>query len=177
MQWSTPAARTTFWQSSSTKTPTLFWSTARYVLCSSSSPLLLDRAHFSAAVADRDEPRAEGPCQRIGRVECQCGSTAAACFWCACSPTPPHPTPAPPIVCEWRCCTTDRRFALLRPEDFAYFTENTPGAFFFLGGREPGRSNATCHSTNFDFNDKMLPLGVRVWLELVRQRFGVASFQ
>jgi amidohydrolase len=65
---------------------------------------------------------------------------------------------------------------MLGAEDFAYFLEQRPGCFFFLGGGEPGRSNAMCHATDFDYNDRLIGIGVRFWVKLVEARMGVALF-
>jgi metal-dependent amidase/aminoacylase/carboxypeptidase family protein len=66
---------------------------------------------------------------------------------------------------------------VLASEDFAYFTQERPGCFFFLGGMEQGRSNSVCHSTSYDFNDKCIRLGVAVWVRLIEDRFGVELFE
>ena len=54
---------------------------------------------------------------------------------------------------------------LMASEDFAYMLERVPGAYFFLcnGG-------AMCHNPKFDFNDASLPVGVRMFVEIVRQK-------
>jgi amidohydrolase len=54
---------------------------------------------------------------------------------------------------------------LAAAEDFAYFTRACPGAFFFLGaGRDPATPG--CHHPDFDFDDGLLPLGVRMFVAL-----------
>jgi len=66
---------------------------------------------------------------------------------------------------------------ILGAEDFSYFTEKVPGCFFGLGRGEEGRTNAMCHSTQFDFNDKSIPVGIELWVRLIEDRFGVSLFQ
>ena len=61
-------------------------------------------------------------------------------------------------------------------EDFAYFLQHRPGCFFFLGGKEAGRTNAMCHSTQYDYNDNILPIGISMWVRLVEDRFGVTLY-
>jgi len=61
-------------------------------------------------------------------------------------------------------------------EDFAYYLEHRPGCFYFLGGAEEGRLNAICHSTSFDFNDRILPISVRLYIRLLEARFGCVLF-
>jgi amidohydrolase len=53
-------------------------------------------------------------------------------------------------------------------EDFAFLLREVPGCYLLLGA---GRSadNPTLHSTQYDFNDELLPLGVALWVALVRQ--------
>ncbi|MCK6482007.1 MAG: amidohydrolase [Planctomycetes bacterium] len=52
-------------------------------------------------------------------------------------------------------------------EDFSYFLQKVPGAYYFLGGSAPGRTNAMCHSTEYDFNDDLLLPAIRMYLRLV----------
>ena len=57
-------------------------------------------------------------------------------------------------------------------EDFSHFLQEMPGAYFFLGGAGPGRTNSMCHSTTYDFNDDLLLPGVRMYLRLVERTLG-----
>ena len=52
-------------------------------------------------------------------------------------------------------------------EDFAYMLEKTPGAYIWLGAGE-GKSGCMLHNTKYDFNDKILPLGISYWEKLVK---------
>ncbi len=65
---------------------------------------------------------------------------------------------------------------MLGAEDFAFFTRERPGCYFFLGTAEAGRSNAMCHATHFDFNDRLLPHGVAMWVRLCEDRLGTALY-
>ena len=58
-------------------------------------------------------------------------------------------------------------------EDFSFLLQRTPGAYFFLGGAGPGRTNAMCHSSSYDFNDDLLLPAVRVYLRIVERTLGV----
>lgn len=52
-------------------------------------------------------------------------------------------------------------------EDFAFFLNHTPGAFFFLGvsdGRQGGYPSL--HHPHFDFNDQSLPIGIKIFTHL-----------
>lgn len=54
-------------------------------------------------------------------------------------------------------------------EDFAYYLQRTPGAFFFVGLRPPEVDTyPPLHSDRFDFVDTMLATGTTMFAELVR---------
>lgn len=55
-------------------------------------------------------------------------------------------------------------------EDFAYFAEARPSAFFFLGAQLPGENTPTCHHPDFDFNDDLIPVGIELFLRIVEDR-------
>ena len=57
-------------------------------------------------------------------------------------------------------------------EDFAYMTEAVPGAYFFLGAQKPGENTPVCHHPDFDFDDELLPLGMRIFVGLALDRAG-----
>lgn len=48
-------------------------------------------------------------------------------------------------------------------EDFCYFLEKAPGAFFNLGN---GVDRAYCHNPKFDFNDEALSYGITLFVKL-----------
>lgn len=52
-------------------------------------------------------------------------------------------------------------------EDFAYLCQAVPGAFFFLGAQREGQDTPVCHHPDFDFEDALIPLGMRMFLGLV----------
>jgi hippurate hydrolase len=55
-------------------------------------------------------------------------------------------------------------------EDFAHFCEKVPGCFLLLGNGESGAHAQPLHSSDYDFNDALLPMGVDFWVRLVRDR-------
>jgi len=57
-------------------------------------------------------------------------------------------------------------------EDFAYFAQAIPGAYFFLGAGHQGQDTPGCHHPDFDFDDALIPLGIRMFLGLVADRLG-----
>lgn len=46
-------------------------------------------------------------------------------------------------------------------EDFAYFLEQVPGAFFFLGSGYKGRENAGIHTGEFEVDEKCISVGIQ----------------
>jgi amidohydrolase len=57
-------------------------------------------------------------------------------------------------------------------EDFAYLAEAVPAAYFFLGAGGPGAETPGCHHPDFDFDDDLLSIGVRMFLGLCEARAG-----
>jgi len=56
-------------------------------------------------------------------------------------------------------------------EDFSYMLREKPGCYVWIGN---GMAEGGCmlHNPRYDFNDAILPLGVRYWVELVKQALG-----
>lgn len=55
-------------------------------------------------------------------------------------------------------------------EDFAYYLESVPGAFWFLGAHPGGTDPVPfCHHPAYDFNDRILPHGIAFHVELARR--------
>lgn len=52
-------------------------------------------------------------------------------------------------------------------EDFAFMLERKPGAYVWIGNG-PDHDGRNLHSPNYDFNDTLLPHGVRYWVNLAR---------
>lgn len=59
-------------------------------------------------------------------------------------------------------CLWERDLPIMAAEDFSYFCEAVPSCYLLVGagGEHP------CHSSRFDFNDRLLPVVARVWSEL-----------
>ncbi|MEI7429706.1 MAG: M20 aminoacylase family protein [Betaproteobacteria bacterium] len=51
-------------------------------------------------------------------------------------------------------------------EDFAYMLQKKPGCYVWLGNG-PGTGGCSLHNPHYDFNDAILPLGIRYWARLV----------
>ncbi len=54
-------------------------------------------------------------------------------------------------------------------EDFAHFSNVVPGCFFLLGNGQTGCASSPLHSSSYDFNDDLLPIGVKIWSKIVRK--------
>ncbi|KAF0694311.1 Aste57867_14807 [Aphanomyces stellatus] len=62
-------------------------------------------------------------------------------------------------------------------EDFAFFLHERPGCFYFIGTKDENElQNRTIHSDTFDFNDAILPIGVRMFLEILQNRLACSLF-
>lgn len=58
---------------------------------------------------------------------------------------------------------------ILGSEDFAYFLEEVPGCFWFLGSRPADKPQVPfCHHPAFDFNDDILAEGILMHVETAR---------
>ena len=56
----------------------------------------------------------------------------------------------------------------LGAEDFAFFAEQVPASFFWLGLEPEGVQAPSLHHPCFDFNDEAIPTAIRMFCELVR---------
>lgn len=54
--------------------------------------------------------------------------------------------------------------ASMASEDFAFMSQTCPGAYIWMGN---GEQSASLHNPKYDFNDALLPIGVRYWVGLV----------
>ena len=58
-------------------------------------------------------------------------------------------------------------------EDFCYMLDERPGCYFLVGQAD-GDHAAALHDDNYDFNDRLLPIGASIWVNLVEHRLGGA---
>ena len=56
-------------------------------------------------------------------------------------------------------------------EDFGFMLEERPGTYVLIGNAKPDRAAAGLHHPTYDFNDDILPVGVRYWVELAQRYF------
>ncbi len=62
-------------------------------------------------------------------------------------------------------------------EDFAHFANVVPGCFFLLGNGQTGCVSSPLHSSSYDFNDELLPIGVKIWSRIVRKILPISEMQ
>ena len=62
-------------------------------------------------------------------------------------------------------------------EDFAHFSNVVPGCFFLLGNGQTGCVSSPLHSSSYDFNDELLPIGVKIWSKIVRKILPINEMQ
>ena len=55
-------------------------------------------------------------------------------------------------------------------EDFSYLLNEKPGSYLYIGQKDKGYE-AGLHTTKYDFNDDLLPVGVNFWVNLVKKFF------
>ncbi len=54
-------------------------------------------------------------------------------------------------------------------EDFAYMAQKVPGCFVRIGQADGAKGSAPVHTSRYDFNDDILPIGASLWATLVEQ--------
>jgi len=55
-------------------------------------------------------------------------------------------------------------------EDFSYLLNKKPGSYMYIGQGDENHK-AHLHTTKYDFNDNLLPIGVNYWVNLVKNFF------
>ena len=56
-------------------------------------------------------------------------------------------------------------------EDFAYLARVVPACYVWLGNG-PGEGGCMLHSPHYDFNDEVIPVGIRYWVRLAGRALG-----
>ncbi|MEO1996916.1 MAG: amidohydrolase [Planctomycetaceae bacterium] len=79
----------------------------------------------------------------------------------------PHITAILEDACH-RCLEPDKITRLDQPsmggEDFSVYQQRAPGAMLRLGSTPPGRAPTFLHAPDFDIDERILPMGVRIFL-------------
>ena len=55
-------------------------------------------------------------------------------------------------------------------EDFSYLLNEKPGSYLYIGQKDADHESYL-HTTKYDFNDDVLPIGVNFWVNLVKKFF------
>jgi metal-dependent amidase/aminoacylase/carboxypeptidase family protein len=53
-------------------------------------------------------------------------------------------------------------------DDFGFLLQKVPGAYIWLGAQD-GQHGEPLHSPLYDFNDGILEIGARYWVELIEK--------
>lgn len=56
-------------------------------------------------------------------------------------------------------------------EDFGFMLEERPGAYVLIGNAQDGGASPALHHPKYDFNDDIIPAGVRYWVALAQRYF------
>ncbi|KAF4043380.1 Peptidase dimerization domain [Phytophthora infestans] len=77
------------------------------------------------------------------------------------------------IAMDMGLYVSEEGLPLMAAEDFSYFLQERKGCYFFLGTKEDGDTEKmrALHSNHYDFNDKAIPLGIRLFLGILQSRF------
>ena len=60
-------------------------------------------------------------------------------------------------------------------EDFAYFAQAKPSAYFFIGTGDASGDTPVCHHPDFDFDDSIIEQGIGMFVGLVADRLGAPA--
>lgn len=140
-----------------------------------------DRARLKGTVRTVSPETTERVLERIREVALGIGPTYGVEVDCEIAPGYPVLVNAPEcaeavqrvakqVVGDER--VTDAELPIAGAEDFAYMTRAKPGAYFFIGSGDPAGDTPTCHHPDFDFDDRIIPTAVGMFMGLVRDRLG-----
>ena len=88
------------------------------------------------------------------------------------------PTPTEAVIETARnmgCETLPDRPPMSFSEDFAHFAAAVPACFLLMGNGDDGPNAQPLHSSDYDFNDALLPIGAEFWVSLVRNRLSASA--
>ncbi|WP_049723471.1 N(2)-acetyl-L-2,4-diaminobutanoate deacetylase DoeB2 [Gilvimarinus polysaccharolyticus] len=89
------------------------------------------------------------------------------------NPTINHHAEASAVRDSWRklygdaALDTSTRLPIMASEDFSYYLQEIPGAFALIGADDGAGHDSPCHSSYYDFNDRLLEPVVRLYAQLV----------
>jgi amidohydrolase len=64
---------------------------------------------------------------------------------------------------------------IMASEDFGFMLQQKPGCYILLGNGGDGPGGCGLHSSHYDFNDEILPVGVEFWVQLVQSQLKLES--
>jgi amidohydrolase len=149
------------------------------IVAGSTHNVIPERAHLAGTVRSFDPAVDERLCARIGEL----ARGVAAAFGVEVELALGDGYPV--LVNHARCVeavravgarvlgperVTDAGLPMAGGEDFAYLAQAVPGAYFFLGAGRPGQDTPGCHHPDFDFDDDLLEVGMRMLLGIVHDR-------
>ncbi|WP_017445190.1 N(2)-acetyl-L-2,4-diaminobutanoate deacetylase DoeB2 [Gayadomonas joobiniege] len=83
-----------------------------------------------------------------------------------------HPQQAANTRSAWQqigaqCTLADNRIApIMASEDFSYYLQQIPGSFALIGAAPDKKTSPPCHSTDYDFNDNLIPLVCKLFARI-----------
>ena len=70
---------------------------------------------------------------------------------------------------------TNKLLPLYGSEDFSFFLKEKPGCYFLLGsGRKEDDDDV--HTSNFNFNDDLIPIASDFWIKIAEERLGLEKY-
>ena len=57
-------------------------------------------------------------------------------------------------------------------EDFSFYLQRCEGCYIWIGSATDGRDITPLHSSKYDFDDRLIPIGVEYWVELAKCELG-----
>jgi hippurate hydrolase len=88
------------------------------------------------------------------------------------------PVPTEAVIetaCNMGCDTFPDRPPMSFSEDFAHFAAAVPACFLLMGNGKERPYAQPLHSSDYDFNDALLPIGAEFWVSLVRHRLSAPA--
>ncbi|CAH0513221.1 unnamed protein product [Peronospora belbahrii] len=138
------------------------------------------RAYLAGTIRDFDLQTAEKIQDRVATlVHSTCaayGATANVHFLDGYAPViNPHveTRQVQQVAMDMGLYVSEEGLPLMAAEDFSYFLQERKGCYFFLGTKEDGDLDKmrALHSNQYDFNDKAIPLGIRLFMGILQARF------
>jgi metal-dependent amidase/aminoacylase/carboxypeptidase family protein len=59
---------------------------------------------------------------------------------------------------------------IMGSDDFARYCEKVPGVYFGIGGKDEIYSDINPHTGEFDFNDKIIPYALEIFIRIIEEK-------